>query len=144
MEQLVTKPTEDELAQLEAQRSWVRDHYDVAARGKYDLLQGKLGLLQAILDAGWIERTETVKLQSLGTTLGDALVQELGLEWVAVEDEYGRSLAVRFPGTTVIAFPRTMISKRVERGDKVDVKQLFEGIRADIRDMTRNPEYRRQ
>lgn len=59
MDQRVTKPTDDELAQLEAQRSWVLDHYDVAARGKYDILQGKLGLLQAILDAGWIEPTET-------------------------------------------------------------------------------------
>ena len=122
----------------------MRDHYDVAARGKYDILQGKLGLLQAILDAGWIELTETVKLQSLGTTLGDALVQELGLEWVAVEDDYGRRLAVRFPGTTVIAFPRTMISKRIERGEEVDVRRLFQGIRADMRDMARNPEYRRQ
>ena len=144
MDQRVTKPTDNELAQLEAQRSWVRDHYDVAARGKYDTLPGKLNLLQAILDAGWIEPTETVKLQSLGTTLGDALVQDLGLEWVTVEDDHGRSVAVRFPGTTVIAFPRTMISKRVERGEAVDVKRLFEGIRADMRDMSRNPEYRRQ
>lgn len=144
MDQRITKPTDSELAQIEAQRSWVRDHYDVAARSKYDVLEGKLNLLQVILDSGWIEPTETVKLQSLGITLGDALAQELGLEWVTVEDEYGQSAALRVPGTTVIAFPRTMISKRIERGEKVNVRHLFEGICADILDMARDPEYRRQ
>jgi len=33
------------------------------------------------------------------------------MEWVTVEDEYGKDPALRFPGTTVIAFPLTMISK---------------------------------
>jgi hypothetical protein len=52
-----------------------------------------------------------VKLQCLGVALGDALAEELQMEWVTVEDEYGKDPALRFPGTTVIAFPLTMISK---------------------------------
>jgi hypothetical protein len=143
VEQRVSKPTDPELTQLETQRSWVRDHYDEAARTQYDTLDGKLRLLQAILDAGWIEPTETLKLQSLGVTLGDALAQEMGLEWVTVEDEFGQTAALRFPGTTVLAFPRTMISKRVERGERVDVKNLFLGICDDLAGMTRTAEYQR-
>jgi hypothetical protein len=51
----------------------------IAARGKEDASQDKLGLLQTILDARWIEASKAVKLQSLGATQGDALVQEARL-----------------------------------------------------------------
>jgi hypothetical protein len=38
-----------------------------------------------------------------------------------VADEYGRDPALRCPGTTVIVFPLTMISKRIEAGESVSV-----------------------
>lgn len=143
MEQHVLRPTESDLAEIDKQRSWVRNHYDVEARHKYETLEGKLHLLQVILDSGWIEPDETAKLQNLGIAFGDAMAQELGLEWVIVDDEYGHSPSLRFPGTTVIAFPRSMISKRVERGDKVDVREMFRGICADMRMMSKSPDYQR-
>lgn len=59
------------------------------------------------------------------------------MEWVIVEDEYGGDPAVRLPGTSVILFPLTMISKRVERGDKVDVFDLFNGVAAQIENIRR-------
>lgn len=64
----------------------------------------------------------------MGIVFGDAFVQEMGMEWVMVEDEYGTDPAVRLPGTTIIIFPLTMISKRVERGETVDVFDLFNGV----------------
>lgn len=143
MEQRITKPTADELARIEAQRDWVRGHYDREAQHKYGTVEGKLVLLQAILDAGWIEKTEPVKLQSLGITLGDALAQELKMDWVIVEDEYGRDPALRFPGTTVLAFPLTMISKRIERDERVVVVELFEGVCEHVRRMKHDPKYQR-
>jgi hypothetical protein len=100
-------------------------------------------LLQAIIDAGWIGASETLKLQCLGITLGDALVQELGFEWVMVEDEYGRDPAIRKPGTTVIAFPLTMISKRIERGESVIVRELFDGVVDHVQRMAADREYQR-
>lgn len=143
MAQRVTKPTAEESARIEAQRDWVRSHCDPEAQHKYGTVEGKLVLLQAILDAGWIDKSETVKLQSLGITFGDALAQKLEMEWVTVEDEYGKDPALRFPGTTVIAFPLTMISKRIERDETVNVAQLFKGICEDVREMKNNPEYQR-
>jgi hypothetical protein len=47
------------------------------------------------------------------------------MEWVTVQDEYGRDPAIRDPGTTILLFPLTTISKRIERAEKVDVRQLF-------------------
>jgi len=143
MEQRVEPPNQDDLAGIESQRTWVREHFSPEAQYKYQALDEKLRLLQGILDAGWIEAHETVKLQCLGITLGDALVQELGLEWVAVEDDEGRAPAVRYPGTTVIAFPLTMISKRIERGETVDIADLFNGVVEQLRKMARDSEYRR-
>ena len=46
-----------------------------------------------------------------------------------VEDAYGRDPAIRYKATTLLAFPRTMISKRVEDGEAVDVRALFDGLR---------------
>jgi hypothetical protein len=116
------------LAGMEAQRMWVRGHFMPESTWKYELLEGKLYLLDGILKRGWIESHETWKLQSLGIVFGDALVQKLDLQWVEVEDEFGISPAVQYRSTSIIAFPQTMISKRIERGDTVEIGELFEGI----------------
>lgn len=143
MEQVVTPPSQEDMERIESQRQWVRDHFDEYARHLYEQRDEKLRLLQAIIDAGWINASETLKLQCLGITLGDALAQELGLEWVMVEDEYGRDPAIRKPGTTVIAFPLTMISKRIERGESVSVRELFDGVVDHVRRMAADREYQR-
>ena len=132
MEQKIEPLSVEDAEHVEKQRSWVRDHYEPEARHKYDTIEGKLRLLDRIIRAGWIEPTETWKLQSLGITLGDVFVQDMGLVWVAVEDESGRDPALRLPGTSIIVFPLTLISKRIERGEEVDVRDLYAGVRQII------------
>src|SRR5882724_1572067 len=126
MEQKFEPLNPDDTADLEAKRIWAREHYDEAARDKYDTLDGKLSLLDTILRNKWIAPDETLKLQCLGVTFGDALAQRLGLTWVAVEDKYGRDPALTLEGTSVLVFPLTSISKRIERGEEVEVYGLFE------------------
>jgi hypothetical protein len=126
MEQKIEALAPDDLARVEKQRVWVRDHYDAAARHHYETVEGKLRLLDTIIRSKWIEPSETWKLQSLGITFGDALAQQLGLVWVAVEDEHGRDPALHDQGTSIVAFPMTTISKRIERGEGVDVRVLFD------------------
>lgn len=138
MDQRVEEPNGEDLARIETQREWMRGHFAPDARQKYGLQQEKLRLLQAILDAGWIERSDTAKRQCLGITLGDALGQELGMEWVMIDDENGRDPALRLPGTSVILFPLTTISKRIERGERVDVADLFKGVTEQAREMRAN------
>lgn len=136
MAQRIETPNEQDLRRIEAQRRWVREHFEPAAQHEYDTLAGKLRLLHAILDARWIEPHETVKLQCLGIAFGDALVQELGMRWIAVDDEHGRDPALDLPGTSVVVFPLTLISKRVERGESIDVLELFKQVCSGIRDVT--------
>src|SRR5687768_15009459 len=112
MAQKIEALSAEDAAHVEKQREWVRGHYEDHARHHYDSIEGKLRLLDGILRSDWVEPTETWKLQSLGITFGDILVQRMGLVWVAVEDETGRDPALQDPGTTTIVFPLTAISKR--------------------------------
>ncbi len=123
--QKIEAPNADDSSHIEKQRSWVRNHFDEAARHRYETVEGKLRLLSTIIRANWIARNETYKLQCLGITFGDALAQQMGLDWVAVEDKLGRDPALRDPQTGTLVFPLTSISKRVEQGQAVEVVDLF-------------------
>ena len=127
---------DDEADWLESARSWMKGHFTENADEKYATIEGKLRLIATILEQGWIEPSETWKLQSLGIALGDALAQKLLLDWVTIDDEFGRQPALNWPGTSILAFPLTMISKRIEQGEALDVEAMFDGIAAKICEMS--------
>ncbi|TWT17018.1 DUF3806 domain-containing protein, partial [Luteimonas marina] len=94
MKQIIEAMNQEDSADVEAKRDWVKNHYEPHALDKYNTVEGKLALVDAILTNGWVSAADTLKLQCLGITFGDALAQHMGLDWVAVEDEYGRDPAL--------------------------------------------------
>jgi hypothetical protein len=128
----------EELNRIEAARTWVKGHFSVEPDQRYEPVDGKLRVIDAILANGWIESGETWKLQALGIAFGDALSQRLKLDWVTVDDEYGCDPALHWPGTSIYSYPLTMISKRVEAGERVDVSSLFKAVCDDLNDMARS------
>ena len=117
----------DDLDRITKMREWVIGHYDDP--DAYQSVSGKLRVIQTILENKWVEVDETIKLQSLGIAFGDALEQEVHeLEWIIVEDEDGRDPALRWRDTSVLTFPQTAISKRLEEGKEVDVYEMFGGF----------------
>lgn len=131
-----TYPLEgDDERDVVEKRRWVREHYSPETQYKYETLEGKLELLETILRNRWISNHEKLKLQCLGIAFGDALAQETGMEWITVEDEYGRDPALVLEGTSIIVFPLTSISKRIEAGEMVDVHELFASACASIREL---------
>jgi hypothetical protein len=132
VEQRVESLTQADRLALQRQRDWMLGHYPDGRADQYDSLGGKLILIETILRSGWIRVDETWKLQCLGVTFGDALEQYMGLEWVAVDDEYGRDIAMRDPAASTKVFPLTMISKRVEEGREFEVTRLFTDLCNDI------------
>ena len=120
---------------LEGARAWVKGHFTDHAEEKYSSVSGKLRLIDAILTNGWVLADETWKLQALGAAFGDALSQELLLDWVSVEDELGATAALNWPGTSVLSFPLTMIAKRIERAEQIDAHVLFDEACENLRDM---------
>lgn len=129
----------EDILRLETQRSVITKFLaDDDSRSKFQSAAGKLGTLRALLDQKAFQPTQTYELQCMGVVLGDAFVQEMGMEWVIVEDKHGSDPAVRLPGTSVLIYPITMISRRVEQRQTVDVFDLFNGV-ADEIEILRNP-----
>ena len=123
----------DDALRLEKQRDWVVGHY--ADPSAYVTVEGKLRLIQTILDNGWIGKDETWKLQSLGVAFGDALVQAIPeLFWVMDDDDFGRDPALRWLQSTTLVFPLTAVSKRVKDDIEVDVDDVFDGFRQAVRE----------
>ena len=124
-EQTISTLTDDDLTRLAEQRSVVTEFLTASGLEKFKSAAGKLGLLRWILREEKFSPEQTYELQSMGIVLGDVFVQEMGFHWVMVEDDYGRDPALKFQGTSIIIFPLTMISKRIERGDAVDIFELY-------------------
>ena len=135
-EQTVTELLPDDEIRLAEQRQVIERYLAPESKPNYQTPAGKLGLLRALLDQGVFSPSQTYELQCMGIILGDTFVQEMQMEWVMVEDSYGRDPALRMPGTSIIIYPLTMISKRIEQGESVvDVFELFNGVADQIERM---------
>jgi len=135
----------DDLGRMAKQRAVVEKYLgnDAGNLEKYKSTAGKLGLLRALLQQSVFKPEQTYEFQCMGIILGDALVQHCGVEWQAVEDQYGRDPCVCVPGTTIVLFPLTMISKRVEDGEQVDIFDLFNQTGAKIEELKQVADYKR-
>ena len=85
-----------------------------------------LPILQRLIDDRVFKKSQTYELQSLGVVFGDVLASEFPLRWVMITDEYGTDPTLRFKNTSININALTMISKRVESGEPVDVSLLVE------------------
>jgi hypothetical protein len=92
-----------------------------------------LPLLQRLLDDRVFRKSQTYELQSLGVAFGDVLTSEFPLRWVMITDEYGTDPTLRFKDTGTNINALTMISKRVERDERVDVFELVRNTRDALR-----------
>ncbi len=85
-----------------------------------------------MIDDKAFSKSQTYELQSLGIAFGDVMASELPLRWVMVTDEYGTDPTLRFKGTTVQINALTMISKRVEKDEKVNLSDLLRITREQV------------
>ena len=95
-----------------------------------------LDLIQRVLDQGVVEPEATYTLQALGLAFGRTFLNEFpDYDWWMVEDEYGRDPAIRYKETSLLVFPMTMISKRVEDGEEIDINELFDGLAKQLSEL---------
>ncbi len=75
---------------LEESRAWISGHFDHEPGdefgAEFDLADARLAVVRANLAHGWVGPDDTWKLQALGIALGDALADDLLLEWITVDD----------------------------------------------------------
>jgi len=94
--------------------------------------EADLPVLQRLIDDKAFSKSQTYELQSLGIAFGDVMASELPLRWVMVTDEYGTDPTLRFKGTTVQINALTMISKRLEKDEKVNLSELLRITREQV------------
>ncbi len=115
----------EDTARLEKQRGVVaaaaKQRYGTAALTK---TKADLAVLQRLLDDRAFTKTQTYELQCLGIAFGDVLASDLPLRWMMVTDEYGTDPTLRYKDTTIQINALTMLSKRVERDEEVDVQTM--------------------
>jgi hypothetical protein len=123
---LFTDLSPEEVGRLDKRRAVIQDvitqRYQAPplTRTKADL-----PVLQRLLDDGVFARSQTYQLQSLGVVFGDVLATELPLWWMLATDQGDSWPTLRLRDTTVQVNARTMISKRIESGEKVDLAALL-------------------
>ena len=134
-----TVPKFSELSQqdklrLDAQRAVVatalKQRYGITALKK---TVADLPALQRLIDDRAFDSTQTYELQSIGVAFGDVLSSDLPLRWVIVTDEYGTDPTLRFRSTSVQVNALTMISKRIERNEIVNLGELLQMTREQLR-----------
>jgi Domain of unknown function (DUF3806) len=144
MQQKITNPGKADLAHLAEQEATVlrllKSRYPDSTIN-HD--ERDLNWLQRLIDEKVLGPDKTYELQCLGAVLGQVFAAKTPLKWVVVEDEYGRNLALQYPNTSVIVFPTTMISKRLEDGRDVDVVPIYRTVAAQVEKLKDEAEYKR-
>jgi hypothetical protein len=87
-----------------------------------------LGVIQALLDHPNFDPKQTFAIEGLGIMLGGILARKLDLEWVSIIGENRSTPALRCKQANITLYPRDVIIKRIERGEKFDVVCLFNSL----------------
>ena len=70
---------------------------------------------------------------AVGVAFGDALMNFIpGLEWCLESDQYGTNAALRFRQSGLSIAVLTMLWKRVERGEPIDIIHLASELNAIV------------
>ena len=133
MQQRIEAPTSSDVDAIARQLTHAQDIVFSATGRKLSGRKSDLSAIQAALDSRTIEAEATYSLQALGIAFGKVFIEDHeDYDWWMVEDEYGRDPAVRYKLTTLLLFPQTMISKRVEDGKEVNVQAIYTGLELHV------------
>jgi len=91
-----------------------------------------LKILQSIVDKQLIKPDDLKEWQAVGVVFGDTLANLLDLHWVQIEDEYGASKALQWKETDNFVFPITMLSKRQQWQQTIDLMALYGKIESEV------------
>jgi hypothetical protein len=118
----------EDAAGLETQRALIESALEPRYGSKLTRTAADLAPLQRLLDDGLYTKDQKRELEAMGAVLGDVLAGELPLHWVML----GGRPALILVGTRAYYHPLTMISSPMAQGDRVNVRRLFDDVRASI------------
>ena len=116
----VSQLTPEDLQGLSADRSWVNDLLTgFGSSTRLTQSRQDIPTLHSLLDNGPYTSEASAELAVFGTAYGDVLAKEIGLHWVVVTDDSGSDYALQFQDKKVFVFPRSMLLKRIEQGERL-------------------------
>ena len=123
-------------AELDRQRAYVASLVERHLPGKrLKRTKADFEVLQDLVDLRIVPKDKTWELEALGVVFSDALVGTIpGLAWAEVTDKYGTDPTLRYNATAVQVNALKMISKRIKRGEAVDVAGLADWIEASLKE----------
>jgi hypothetical protein len=94
---------------------------------------GKIAGLQKILDGDKLAVNPNWELRCIGAVFGDALVQGVGMKWVIVNDDQGRTAALLMEGTQFLAVPAQLFTGQRGGEPPMDVQALYDTAREQLK-----------
>ncbi|TGL55338.1 DUF3806 domain-containing protein [Leptospira ognonensis] len=80
------------------------------------------------------KNTNQIILYGFGVLIGDYFIEKHKMKWLAVEDEYGKDLVIFVEKTLYYVGTITLISKRIEKNEKIDVQYLISQIEKHMKE----------
>jgi len=85
--------------------------------------------LQRVVDAELIDHNDCDGWEALGVAFGDCLAQRVPeLAWTQVTDAWGVDAVLRYGEANSIVSAVTMLIKRVEEGETIEINHLLEAL----------------
>lgn len=101
-----------------------------------------MSFIQKMIDEKVFQMENTYELHSLGIALGDYIQYKYNdFHWAVIRDEYGRDIYLQYKTLALTIFPMTMISKRVEDGDKINVAELVSNLLEKINELIKSGDF---
>ncbi|WP_218243250.1 DUF3806 domain-containing protein [Comamonas fluminis] len=133
---MIEAPTQDDLRQIALSLIHAQQTVSEILHSELDGSKADLVLIQRALDSGVIDPEAEYTIRSLGLAFGKVFVNtESGYDWWMINDEYGRDPAIRYLQSTLTFHPQDMLLKRVERGEEINIPELYDGLRSQLREI---------
>jgi hypothetical protein len=96
----------------------------------FDQSLADVAALQRLIDDGVYDDTHPDELRAMGAVLGNVVAKQLGFEWVLVDGDPSLKLKA---ANTLIVKPLKVIGERLRIAQRVDLVQVFNGIKSDAK-----------
>ena len=115
-----------DMLQIESQREWVREHYLPESRDKYNTIEGKLSIIDAILLGSANSVLTADRQRALEIVFADALTQDTDAQWAIVVEGEVRTPVLLIPGSQAIVMPLVCFAQLQLAKDLADLRLIFE------------------
>lgn len=122
-----------DILKIEAQRSWVREQYSPEVRGQFDTVTGKLKIIHALLQQKPADTCAQHEVQAIEIVFADALIQETGVMWAIINDDYQRVPVLASANAPLLVFPVVPVSRLAQAAGLNDLQELFDATAHMIR-----------